>query len=312
MTTKAPAIRHLRSLSVALALTFALVCRPGSAGAQPPLLYTVTAQNELASVDVGTRSATIIGLTDDCSPSPPCFTRRLRGLAFDGTNAIMYGITREGDLVTVDRFTGQTKLRYSITTTPPFFWSGLAFDGTNTLYTTNAFGTHELFKIVLSTPTTVNVGASTAVGPTNFSGNLALQILGLDFYPASAPVVPPTFNGTHPAPGVLYGSNRNNDNIVVVNQASGAVSFPMGNHTVGVPNLQEIAFHPGTGDLYAIHDHFSQSNNAVLSVYNFTTETATAWGELPFGIVESVGGGNDTYGWGGLRLRSQFVCAAAE
>ena len=43
-----------------------------------------------------------------------------------------------------------------------------------------------------------------------------LPILGLDFYPSSAPATPATFNGTHPTTGVLYGSNRNNNNIVVV------------------------------------------------------------------------------------------------
>ena len=270
-----------------------------SAGAtQQPLLYTVTDQNELAAVDVGTLSTTIIGVTRDTNSGPK---RRIRGLAYDAANSILYGMTREGDLVTVNRFTGGTKLLYSIVPNPsPFFWSGLAFDGMKTLYTTNAFGTHELFKIALLNPLKVDIGASTAVGPTNLGGNLTLQILGLDFYPSSAPIVPPTFNGTHPAHGFLYGGNRTNDNFVVVDQTNGAVTFPFGNHTVGVNNLQEIAFHPATGELYAIHDHFSQSNNAALSVYNFTTERSTELGELPFGIVESVGGGNDTYGWGGL------------
>jgi concanavalin A-like lectin/glucanase superfamily protein len=209
-------------------------------------------------------------------------------------------MTREGDLVTINRLTGKTTLLYSIAPNPgPFFWSGLAFDGISTLYTANPFGTNALFKIVLASPTSVNSSASTVVGPTVLGG-IGLQILGLDFYPSSAPVMPPNSNGTHPATGFLYGSNRTNDNIVVVDQSNGAVTFPFGNHTVSVNNLQEIAFHPGTGDLYAIHDHFSQSNNAALSVYKFSTETSDEWGELPFGIVETVGGGNDTYGWGGL------------
>lgn len=299
MTTKSTKIRYLRRISITLVLTFALLCLYGSAEAQiKQLLYTVTDQNELAAVDVVTHSATIIGITQDTNFGP---ARRIRGLAYDDTNSIMYGMTREGDLVTINRFTGQTTLLYTITPNPaPFFWSGLAFDGIDTLYTTNAFGTHNLFKIVLSGPTSVNTGASTVVGPTDLSGSIAMQILGLDFYPSSAPVVPPTSNGTHPAPGVLYGSNRTNDNIAVVNQTNGAVTFPFGGHGIGVRRLQEIAFHPGTGELYAIHDHFSQSNNAALSVYNFTTEMATEWGELPFGILENAGGGNSTYGWGGL------------
>ncbi len=74
----------------------------------------------------------------------------------------------------------------------------------------------------------------------------------------------------------------------------------MGTHAIGVNNPQAITFHPATGILYAIHDHFSMSNNAALSTYDFTAEMATELCELPFGIVESVGGGNDTYGWGGL------------
>ncbi len=279
-------------LTLSLTFVFALVCFQGSTKAQQ-LLYTVTNQNELAAIDVVTHSATIIGVTQDTSFGP---TRRIRGLAYDATSSTMYGLTREGDLVTVNRFTGQTILLYSIPNPPPNFWSGLAFDGigiNKTLYATNAFGTHNLFKIVLGNPTTVNSGS--VVGPTDF-GTVALQILGLDFYPSSAPLMPPP----HPALGVLYGSNRNNDNIVVVNQTNGAVTFPFGNQTVGVPNLQEIAFHPVTGELYAIHDHFSQSNNAALSVYNFTTQMATQWGELPFGIVQTGGIGKDTYGWGGL------------
>jgi len=285
-------------LLISAAVSLTLFCPQKPLEAQGRLLYTVTDQNELAAVDVGTHATTIIGVTQDTNVGP---IRRIRGLAYDDTNSIMYGLTREGDLVTVNRLTGQTTLLYSITPNPGvLFWSGLAFDGINTLYATNAFGTHALFKIVLSSPTSVNSSASTVVGPTDFGGNLALQILGLDFYPSSAPVMPPTSNGTHPTTGFLYGSNRNNDNIVVVDQTNGAVTFPFGNHTVAVNNLQEIAFHPDTGDLYAIHDHFSQSNNAALSIYKFSTETAAEWGELPFGIVETVGGGNDTYGWGGL------------
>ena len=69
-----------------------------SAGAtQQPLLYTVTDQNELAAVDVGTLSTTIIGVTRDTNSGPK---RRIRGLAYDAANSILYGMTREGDLVT--------------------------------------------------------------------------------------------------------------------------------------------------------------------------------------------------------------------
>jgi hypothetical protein len=206
----------------------------------------------------------------------------------------MYGITREGHLISVNLLTGTTTWLFTIPTIPGAFWSGLAFDGATKLYTANAFGAHQLVEIVLGSPIT-----STVKGSTNFSGS-GRQILGLDFYPASAPAMPLTWNGTHPNTGALYASNRSNDNIVLVSTANGAVTMPFGNHTAGATNLQEIAFHPLTGRLYAIHDHFSQSQNAALSVYNFTTGMSQELGQLPFGIVETVGGGNDTYGWGGL------------
>lgn len=259
------------------------------------LLYTVTNANELAAVNVSATplasGTTIIGVTRDSASGP---MRRIRGLAYDGANKIMYGMTREGDLVTVDIFSGKTTLLLSFGTAGDF-WSGLAFDGANKLYTTNAFP-QQLVEINLVSP---GVPSSPVLlkGSTTFS-SIGMQILGLDFYPSSAPMTPPTFNGANPAPGVLYGSNRTNDNIVVVSTLNGAVTMPMGNAVVGVNNLQEIAFHPTSGELYAVHDH--SSTNASLSTYNFTTATATELGELPFGITEAVGGGQDTYGWGGL------------
>jgi hypothetical protein len=267
------------------------------ASVQGPLLYTVTDANELAAVDVSVKplasGTTIIGVTQDTASGP---VRRIRGLAYDDGNNIMYGMTREGDLVTVDILTGKTTPLLSFGTVGDF-WSGLAFDGTTKLYTTNASGTQQLAEIDLVSPGIPS--PAQFKGSTTFSG-IGLQILGLDFYPSSAPVTPPTFNGADPAPGVLYGSDRNNDNIVVVNAVNGLVTMPLGNETVGVPNLQEIAFHPQSGELFAIHDHSMTSNNAALSIYNFTTEMSTELGELPFGIVETLGSGGETYGWGGL------------
>jgi uncharacterized repeat protein (TIGR01451 family) len=259
------------------------------------LLYTISNTNVLEAIDVVTHAVTTIGVTQD-NPAIPA--RRIRGLAYDSAADILYGMTREGDLVKVDRTTGQTTFLYSLVTGDPAteFWSGLAFDGSNHLFTTNAFGRHELVELTR----TGNSFSETFVGSTNFGAGSVLQILGLDYYPSSAPAVPATFNGTDPTTGVLYGSNRNNNNIVVVSASTGAVTMPFGNQSVGVSNMQEIAFDPVTGELYAIDDHSSQSSNAALSVYNFTTVTSTEWGELPFGIVESLGAGGETYGWGGL------------
>jgi hypothetical protein len=301
ITIKSMKIRCLKSLCIALSLIFALVCFQESAKAQTQLLYTVTNQNEMVAVNVVNQTVTTIGITQD---NPGGLKRRIRGLAYDESNDVMYGMTREGDLVTVNRLTGQTTHLYSIINSGFTFWSGLAFDGVQTLYTANAFGNHDLFKIVLSTPTSVSTGSLTVVGPTAFNnpGGFQLQILGLEFFPPSAPL-PSTYNGTHPAPGILYGSNRNNMHIAAVSTANGVVTFPFSNHTMGVNNPQEIAFDPDTGDLYTIHDH---SQVAVLSVYDFKTGFATKWGDLPFGIIESVGGGNDTYGWGGLTFAPNF------
>ena len=259
-------------------------------------LYTITDANQLAAIDVLTHITTIIGVTQD---SPLFAARRIRGLAYDSAADILYGMTREGNLVEVDRTTGHTTFLYSMTTGNPLteFWSGLAFDGANHLYTTNAFGRHELVELTR----TGNSFSEVHVGNTTFNnGAQVLTVLGLDFYPSSAPAMPSTFNGTDPTTGILYGSNRNNNNIVVVNTSTGALSMPFGSSTVGVGQMQEIAFHPVTGELYAIHDHSSQSSNAALSVYNFTTATSTEWGELPFGIVENLGPGGGTFGWGGL------------
>ena len=124
----------------------------------------------------------------------------------------------------------------------------------------------------------------------------------MDFYPPSLP--PPT--APLPLPTALYCNNRSNDHIAEVDTGTGAVSFPMGNATVGVPNLQAIAFHPQTGVLYTLHDHHSTSNNAALATFDFNTVIATELCELPFAIEESVFAGfpNDTYGWGGLTFRA--------
>ncbi len=265
------------------------------------LLYTVTNTNELAAIDVVTHSVVIIGVTRDSADSPTA--RRIRGLAYDGNADILYGMTREGDLVKVNRTTGQTTHAVSLLAGNPQteFWSGLAFDGANNFYTTNGEGGHELVKLTRNGTAFVE----TIVGNTTF-GASSPQILGLDFYPASAPAMPITFNGTHPATNVLYGSIREGNNetvaqIVVVDATSGAVTTLLGITATNGNKIQEIAFHPVTGELYSIHDQPSGGTQAVLEVFNFTTATSTEWGELPFGIRQVSGAAViSTLGWGGL------------
>ena len=256
------------------------------------LLYTVTNTNELAAIDVVTHSVVIIGVTRDAAE--PGTVRRIRGLAYDSAADILYGMTREGDLVTVNRTTGQTTLVYSLIAgdSASEFWSGLAFDGSNHFFTTNAGDSRELVKLTRNGTAFVE----TIIGTTQGGG----EIVGLDFYPATAPAMPVTFNGTHPTTGVLYGSSRLRNNIVVVNATNAAVTTPFGIIPVSENKIQEIAFHPVTGELYSIHDQPSGGNQAVLEVFNFTTATSTEWGVLSFGIREDLGVGGSTLGWGGL------------
>lgn len=249
----------------------------------------VSDTNELMKVNVNAINApnfpaTLIGVTQDSPGSPP---RRIRGLVYAGPTILstLYGITREGDLVTVNNTTGQTALVYSIGGSSGDFWGGLAYDSaTNSLYTVNAFGNHELARIDLGGAVTHTIVGSTVM---NGGNGFQFQMLGLEF-----------------VNGGLLASNRQNDNIVEMNPANGSFVFTWGNQVDGVNNNQQIALNPATGELWGIHDHSSTSNNAALSKHDMTTMQATEMGEVPFGIVESVGGGNDTYGWGGLVFRN--------
>ncbi|MFT4541184.1 MAG: hypothetical protein ACI835_003645 [Planctomycetota bacterium] len=260
-------------------------------------LYTVADTNELMRVNVSTCTATAIGVTRD---TPTGTVRRIRGLAYDTAHETLYGMTREGDLVTVDPLTAQTSFVTSIagiTGAPATeFWSGLSIESgvfEETLYTTSAFGGRELVQISLILPGHFPFAA--VIGSTAHSSGSALQTLGVAMYP---PTAPPTVG--NPFLGSLYTANRSNMNISELDRLTGELTFPMGNHTMGVNNPQAITFHPETGVLYSIHDHSAGNNNAALATYDFTAEMATTICVLPFGIVESVGGGNDTYGWGGL------------
>ena len=238
-------------------------------------------ENQLMFVDPNTCAAAPIGLTQDSDDGP---LRRIRGLAYDESDDKLYGVTREGDIVEVDRFTAQTTHLGTVAGVGWNFWSGLAIDPKGEfVYTVNAFGSHMLAKFELP------VGPSTEIGPTKTASGFALQILGLAFEPGVSPLR-------------LYGANRNNNNIVEIDPTTGKVFFTWGNAVVGANNRQQIAVHPDTQELYGIHDHSPFSNNADLTSLSFITSSPsqTFQRELPFGIVETVGGGKDTYGWGGL------------
>ena len=250
-------------------------------------LFTVSNTNELMRVSIPTTlpttlfSATTIGVTQDANNGT---IRRIRGLAWTGST--LYGMTREGDLVTVDPDTGVTVFQHSVAGTTGGgagagnqFWSDLAYDASsNSLYTVGAFGDRSLVRISLFGSIT-----SAIQGPTqNSATGFLAQMLGVEFMS-----------------GMLLASNRSNQNIVEMNPATGTFTQTWPG-TSGVPNAQQIALHPATGVLWAIHDHHSTSaNNAALSTFDANFQS-TEMGMLPFGIVETVGGGNDTYGWGGI------------
>ena len=261
--------------------------------------------NDLYAVDLNAISG---GLFTNYTSIPLTSTMglstQIRGLAYDNNNGNMYGITAQGNLVTVNLNTGAENLVYTL----PFyaagsiqnFWSGLAFDGTNNLYVANAYGNHELVDIPVNSPSSAFVVGSIT---NSSSGSYHPQTLGLAFYPASAPSSPPTFNGTDPAPGVLYGSDRGTDSMNAISTSTAsATQLNPGQGTTGVNNLQESVFGPNTGLLYSIHDHSPNSDNSDIAIYNFMTGIETILGQLPFGIVYDgpPGEGEGNYGAGGM------------
>jgi hypothetical protein len=64
----------------------------------------------------------------------------IRGLAFDNYNNTVYGITAQGALVTVNTVNGTTSPPLITLTSTSNEWSGLAFNGQDTLYAVNAYG----------------------------------------------------------------------------------------------------------------------------------------------------------------------------
>lgn len=261
-------------------------------------MLTVSNTNELMRVDLATLSATSMGVTEDPGGGP---VRRIRGLAFVGST--LYGMTREGNLVTIDPLTAQTAFVHSVHTSSPTaeqFWSGLTHrveGGTDVLYTVNAFGGmtgQELARIDLS-----GTVSHTIQGPTSWTPGSVTQMLGVTFA---------TVDGVQK----LVASNRQNMNVVEMDPLDGSFDFTWDNATSGVNNNQQIGVHPGTGVIWGIHDF---SFDAALSTFDLDTtagtQLATLEGILPFGIIESVGGGNDTYGWGGIAFmecKADFDC----
>ena len=294
---------HFRfNLAIAAAMPLLLAAGLPSGARANPILYIVTQNNvsgtsptsdtnTLMSVDLGAPlvggifTATAIGPTTLQGAGGQ--TAEIRGLAYDNIDGLMYGITAQGVLVTVNLNTGATipllTLPYYAQGSIQNEWSGMAFDGTENLYVVNAYGAQELVKINLgSGPPTL-----TLVGSVYYQGvgvRVPLQILGLAF-----------------SNGVLLGSDRSNDTVVTIGTATAIAAFTYGDIAL-ISNVQEIAFGP-TGTLYVVFDHVASSDNAGLATFNFTPQLSAAEiGELPFQIDFNgcQGCGNSTYGAGGL------------
>lgn len=259
------------------------VAQAGTSGAPARWLYTVGDDNRLRGIDIGAGCAvTVIGTTQDANGT----LRKVRGLAWVPSLDTLIGITREGDVVRVDRSTGQTapvvSLPYGDPTTE--FWGALAFDGLETLYTANAFDGHELVAIKLPAFTT------TVVGGTLTSGGSPRQILGLDFFPTTAP----PSGLPDPVPGVLYGADRTTGSVVRVDTLTAIVSDVGGNLGVAAP--QHVAFQPFSGTLFGLDDQGLGA--ADLTTYDFVPQQGTQHCPLPFEIVEQ--GSFPDLGWGGM------------
>lgn len=271
-------------LTAQMGLDGVKLCQVGLCGGAPgQWLYTVGDDNVLRAVDLDAGcSVTTIGVTQD-PPNGP--VRKLRGLVWAAPLDILIGVTREGDVVRVDRFTGQTTPIIHLPFGNPAteFWGGLAYDGVDTLYTANAFDGHELVAIKIPAFTT------TLVGSTVTSGGTPRQILGLDILPATAPPGAP-----HPAPGVLYGSDRSTQSVVTIDTNTAVVTDVGGNLGLGAP--QAVAFHPFSGTLFGLDDQ--GFGNVDLTTYDFGALQGNPHCALPFEIVEQAA--TPDFGWGGM------------
>jgi hypothetical protein len=228
----------------------------------------------------------------------PEYNSEIRGLAFDNYNNILWGITAQGIFGSVNEssgvFTPLLTLPYWPQGSDQNEWSGLAADGQNNFYAVNAYGNNELILINVDNPL---VPTQTLVGHTTYTYNgqqYGEQILGV----------------AYSASGVLYGSDRGIDNIVILSTQNGSVTFPY-NHTGGINNFQEIGFDP-SGNLYVVYDHQSSSGDAGFAKFDFTTGNATEVGGLPFEIDFDGIDGNSTYGAGGFAFLSACLAPPSD
>ncbi|MGA7459311.1 MAG: LamG-like jellyroll fold domain-containing protein [Candidatus Korobacteraceae bacterium] len=279
-------------------------------------LATVAAMVIIVALSAGAQTVYMMRQDNICETSPACDTNTLmsfsfpavggqftatpvgvpesdaeiRGLAFDNYNDTLYGITAQGIFGSVNVNTGA----FTPLLTLPYWpqgsiqneWSGLAPDGQNNFYAVNAYGNNELILINVSNPT---MPTQTLVGHTTFNSGgqqYPQQILGV----------------AYSASGVLYGSDRGIDNVVILSTQDGSVSFPY-NYTGGVNNFQEIGFDP-SGNLYVVFDHGAPNNGAGFAKFDFTSGTATEVGGLNFQIDFNGCCGNGTYGAGGFAFVS--------
>jgi hypothetical protein len=245
-------------------------------------VYVTTFDNELVAVDVdvgATCGATVVGTTQDTSVGP---IREIRGLAFDGK--LLWGITQEGDLVKVNPYSAETEYVYTLSTgnQPDEYWNSLAFDGTSTLFTANRgyFTTgYELVSLSIASlpPTETLIGTPSWMFAEHPLGPMAI-------YPSTAPLVPPTFDGSHPAAGLLYAqSNLGGMSPFIVNTSTADITMPY--PFLPSPFEQHaFQFDPEDGYLTVLHDIGSLPNSEGFSHYDFDNGAFSALCSLPLDL----------------------------
>lgn len=235
------------------------------------LAYVLSGANELATVDLGANcTITTIGLTQDAGGGP---LRDVRSMVFDHDGGVLYGMTPEGDLVTIDRETAATTplLQLPFGTPGSERWGGLSFDG-NVLYAVNYFAPKELVNIDLNTLTSTLMGI-----PASASG-FQHSITDMDLFPASLPEGAP-----HPLHDRFYVFDQNS-RISTIDPVSLLVSTPLSS---SISNTRALAFNPEDGVLYTLQAVGSDSR---LSTFDFTTNQLTEVCLMPMSVTSAGGG----------------------
>jgi len=243
--------------------------------------YITTFDEELLAVDLDAGaicSVTAIGTTQDVNNGP---IREIRGLSYDGR--VLWGMTHQGDLVTVNPSSAETTHVYTLTAgnQADEYWNSLALLGTSSLITVNRSwgppGGHELVGLDIGP----NPPVEATIGSTNYLGS-GSPVGALALYPQSAPVPPPTFDGSHPATSTIYGQDDVflGANPFRVMPGSGEITtlYPYASPAFLNRGFQ---FDPVSGVLKVLHDLPSLPGSTAFSSFAFDTQAFTTICDMP-------------------------------